>query len=70
MASKSIQILVNEIPALGRYGALKQSPRALPLSRAQVRDLTNEIIVTQKIGVTQSPYAGSFASFRMTSGGG
>jgi len=48
MASKSIQILVNEIPALGRYAALKQSPRALPLSRAQVRDLTNEIIVTQK----------------------
>jgi hypothetical protein len=48
MASKSIQILVNEISGLGRYGALEQSPRAIPSSRAQARDLTNEIIVTQK----------------------
>jgi hypothetical protein len=48
MASKSIQILVNEFPALGRDGALKQSPRAMPSSRARARDLINEIIVTQK----------------------
>jgi hypothetical protein len=48
MASKSIQILVNEISGLGRYGALEQSPRAILSSRAQARDLTNEIIVTQK----------------------
>jgi hypothetical protein len=48
MASKSIQILVNEISGLGRYGALEQSPRAIPSSRAQARDRTKEIIVTQK----------------------
>jgi hypothetical protein len=48
MASKSIQILVNEISGLERYGALKQSPRAMPSSRAQARDRANEIIVTQK----------------------
>jgi hypothetical protein len=48
MASKSIQILVNEISGLGRYGALEQSPRAIPSSQAQARDLTNEIIVTQE----------------------
>jgi hypothetical protein len=32
--------------------------------------LTNEIIVTQKIRVTQSPNEGSFPSLRMATGGG
>jgi hypothetical protein len=60
MASKSIQILVNEISGLGRYGAVEQSPGISPM----------KLLSRKKIGVTQSPNGESFISFRMATGAG